>query len=34
VPPLILTEAFGAVKPVLFGSVVFPAEAVAIEDQP
>lgn len=33
-PPLILKEAFGAVKPVLFGSVKLPGEEKAIEDQP
>jgi len=34
VPPLILKEALGAVRPVLFGSVVFPGEAKALESQP
>ena len=34
VPPLILQEALGAVKPALFGSVVMPAEEEAIEAQP
>jgi arylsulfatase A-like enzyme len=34
VPPLILQEALGAVKPALFGSVVFPAEVKAIQQQP
>ena len=33
-PPLILTEALGVVKPVLFGSVAFPDEAKAVEQQP
>ena len=34
VAPLIFAEAMGAVKPALFGAVVFPEEARAIEDQP
>jgi arylsulfatase A-like enzyme len=34
VPPLILKEAFGAVKPVLFGSVALPGEEQALEKQP
>jgi arylsulfatase A-like enzyme len=34
VPPLIFKEAFGAVKPALFGSVNFPAEGQALEAQP
>ena len=34
VEPLIVKEAFGAVKPALFGSVVFPADARAIDLQP
>ncbi len=34
VKPLILDEAVGAVKPALFGTVVFPAETRAIEAQP
>ena len=34
VTPLILMEAFGAVKPALFGSVSFPGEEKALETQP
>jgi arylsulfatase A-like enzyme len=34
VPPMILTEALGAVKPLLFGSVALPAEEKALERQP
>jgi arylsulfatase A-like enzyme len=34
VPPLILQEALGAVKPALFGSVLLPGEAKAIQQQP
>lgn len=34
VPPLILKEALGAVKPALFGSVVFPTDTKALERQP
>ena len=34
VPPLIVNEAFGAVKPALFGSVLLPADAKAVETQP
>jgi len=34
VPPLILTEALGAVKSTLFGAVVFPQEETAVEKQP
>lgn len=34
VPPLILTEALGAVKPVLFGTVVFPDEENGLEEKP
>ena len=34
VPPLILNEALGAVKPALFGSVVLPDDAKAIATQP
>jgi arylsulfatase A-like enzyme len=34
VPPLILAEALGTVKSVLFGSVVLPGEADALEEQP
>ena len=34
VPPLILTEALGVVKPLLFGSVSLPAEEKALEKQP
>jgi len=34
VPPLILNEALGAVKPALFGAVVFPDEVKALEKQP
>ncbi len=33
-PPLIPAEAFGAVKPVLFGSVALPGEEQALERQP
>jgi arylsulfatase A-like enzyme len=33
-PPLILSEAFGAVKPVLFGTVSLPAAAEALDLQP
>lgn len=32
--PLFLTEAFGAVKPILFGSVALPDEQQALETQP
>jgi arylsulfatase A-like enzyme len=34
VPPLILREALGAVKPLLFGSVALPGEEQAVEKQP
>jgi arylsulfatase A-like enzyme len=34
VPPLIFGEALGALKPALFGSVNFPAEEKAVEEQP
>jgi arylsulfatase A-like enzyme len=34
VPPLILREALGAVKPVLFGSVTLPGDDMALEKQP
>jgi hypothetical protein len=34
VPPLILTEALGAVKPLLFGSVALPDEEKVLEKQP
>jgi len=34
VPPLIFTDALGAVKPALFGSVTFPSEEKAVEEQP
>lgn len=34
VPPLIFSEAFGALKPTLFGSVAFPAEVQALDAQP
>jgi len=34
VAPLILREALGAVKPVLFWSVAFPGEEQAVEKQP
>ena len=34
VPPLILREAFGAVKPILFGSVALPGDETALEQQP
>ena len=34
VPPLILREALGAVKPLLFGSVALPGEEQALEKQP
>jgi arylsulfatase A-like enzyme len=34
VPPLILQEALGVVKPLLFGSVTFPADEKALETQP
>jgi arylsulfatase A-like enzyme len=34
VPPLILREALGVVKPVLFGSVALPGEEQALERQP
>ncbi len=34
VAPLILKDALGAVKPALFGQVVFPAEEAALESQP
>lgn len=34
VPPLIMNEALGTVKPVLFGSVSLPREAEALEKQP
>jgi hypothetical protein len=34
VPPLILREALGVVKPLLFGSVALPGEKQAIEKQP
>jgi hypothetical protein len=34
VPPLILKEALGAVKPVLFGSGTLPGEEQALEKQP
>jgi arylsulfatase A-like enzyme len=34
VPPLFLTEALGAAKPVLFGSVALPSEATDIEMEP
>jgi hypothetical protein len=34
VPPLILREALGAVKPVLFGTVAWPGEEGALEKQP
>ena len=33
-PPLILREALGVVKPVLFGSVTLPGEEQALEKQP
>jgi arylsulfatase B len=33
-PPLILREALGVVKPVLFGSVTLPGEEQALEQQP
>lgn len=34
VPPLLLTEALGVVKPVLFGAVAFPGEEAVLEQQP
>jgi hypothetical protein len=34
VAPLIMGEAFGAVKPALFGSVALPADAEVTEAQP
>jgi arylsulfatase B len=34
VPPLILTDALGVVKPVLFGAVGFPAEDTTLQQQP
>ena len=34
VAPLIFGEALGTVKPALFGAVVFPEDAQAIESQP
>ena len=34
VPPLILNEAMGALKPALFGSVVFPGEEEVVVEQP
>ena len=34
VPPLIFAESMATLKPVLFGSVRFPDEAVAVESQP
>ncbi len=34
VPPLIVNEAFGAVKPALFGSVLLPDDAKALATQP
>lgn len=34
VPPLILTEALGVMKPALFGSVAFPEEAKEVAEQP
>lgn len=33
-PPLLLTEAFGTVKPILFGAVTFPGEQKELEGQP
>jgi hypothetical protein len=34
VPPLILNEALGAVRPALFGTVALPGEVRALEMQP
>jgi hypothetical protein len=34
VPPLILREALGVVKPGLFGSVILPGDEKALEQQP
>jgi arylsulfatase A-like enzyme len=34
VPPLLMGEALGVVRSVLFGSVVIPADAAAVESQP
>jgi len=34
VPPLILNEALGAVRPALFGSVTLPSDEIAIDKQP